>query len=41
MRLFAQPELNPGNIYDAAFLLLSKFPAESQHETRLVEALVH
>ncbi len=28
LRLFAQPEPNPGNLYDAPCLLLQKFPAE-------------
>ncbi|HVZ63002.1 MAG TPA: glycoside hydrolase 43 family protein [Lacunisphaera sp.] len=28
LRLFAQPEPKPGNLYDAPFLLLQKFPAE-------------
>jgi beta-xylosidase len=28
LRLFAQPEPNPGNLYDAPSLLLQKFPAE-------------
>jgi beta-xylosidase len=27
LRLFAQPEPKPGNLYDAPFLLLQKFPA--------------
>ena len=29
MRLFAQPEPNPGNLYDAPYLMLQKFPAQS------------
>jgi len=28
LRLYAQPEPKPGNLYDAPFLLLQKFPAE-------------
>ena len=38
LRLFAQPEPKPGNLYDAPSLLLQKFPAEAFHVTTLLDA---
>ena len=38
LRLFAQPELVPGNLYNAPFLLMQKFPALEFHATALLEA---
>jgi beta-xylosidase len=38
LRLFAQPEPKPGNLYDAPFLLLQKFPALEFSMTTVLEA---
>jgi beta-xylosidase len=38
LRLFAQPEPAPGNLYDAPFLLLQKFPAPAFRATTRLDA---
>lgn len=38
LRLFAQPEPKPGNLYDAPFLLMQKFPAPEFSMTTVLEA---
>jgi beta-xylosidase len=38
LRLFAQPEPQPGNLYDAPNLLLQKFPALEFNATAMLEA---
>jgi beta-xylosidase len=37
IRLFAQPEPKPGNLYDAPFLLMQKFPAPEFTVTTTIE----
>jgi beta-xylosidase len=38
LRLFAQPEPKPGNLYDAPYLLMQKFPALEFNATALLAA---
>ena len=38
LRLFAQPELAPGNLYDAPNLLMQKFPALAFNATAVLES---
>ncbi len=38
LRLFAQPEPKPGNLYDAPFLLMQKFPALEFSVTTVLDA---